>query len=74
MKIDKIEQEILHMPESQRAQLAQKILLSLDMQTDCDMDDQWLNEAKVRAQELLNGTVEPIPADVVREKALSLLR
>jgi putative addiction module component (TIGR02574 family) len=69
-----IEEEALHLPPEQRAQLAQTLLLSLDSQDEAEVDAAWLAEARRRAAEIDRGEVEPIPAEEVRRKALALLR
>ncbi len=74
MNLKQIEDEALHLTEEERAELAQKLLLSLDMPTEEEIEQDWLVEARHRAKELDEGIVQPIPADVVRKKAQSLLR
>ena len=74
MKLKQIEDEALHLPEDERAQLAQKLLLSLDAPSEGEIAEDWLAEARRRARELDEGTVQPISADEVRRKAQSLLR
>jgi putative addiction module component (TIGR02574 family) len=74
MNLKQIEDEALHLPEDQRAALAQKLLLSLDASSDNEIAEDWLAEARRRARELENGTVQPIPAEEVSRKARALLR
>ena len=74
MNLKQIEDEALHLPEDQRAALAQKQLLSLDASSDNEIAEDWLVEARRRARELEDGTVQPIPAEEVRRKARALLR
>jgi len=74
MNLKQIEDEVLHLTEEERAELAQKLLLSLDVPTEEEIEQDWLVEARHRAKELDEGIVQPIPADVVRKKAQSLLR
>jgi len=74
MKLKQIEDEALHLSEDERAELAQKLLLSLDTQSESEIAEDWLVEAKRRARELEEGTVQPIPAEEVRRKARALLR
>ena len=69
-----IEQEALHLPLEDRAQLAQKLLLSLDALSDEELEDVWLTEASRRVRELDRGEAQPVPADEVRRKARTLLR
>jgi hypothetical protein len=76
MSIDpkQIENDALRLPEEKRAELAQKLLLSLDALSEEEIADDWLLEAYRRARELDDGTVQPIPAEEVRRKAQALLR
>jgi putative addiction module component (TIGR02574 family) len=74
MNLQEIEREALHLSEEERAELAQKLLLSLDTPTEAEIAEDWLGEADRRARELDAGLVEAIPAEEVRRKAMSLLR
>lgn len=74
MNLKQIEKEALHLPESDRAVLVQKLLLSLDTLPIGDLEEEWLVEANLRARELDEGIVQPVPADEVRKKARALLR
>lgn len=74
MNLKQIEDEALHLSEEERAELAQKLLLSLDEPTMDEIEEDWLIEARRRARELDEGIVQPIPADEVRKKARALLR
>ena len=74
MNLKQIEEEALHLSVDERAELAQKLLLSLDVPTAKEIEDDWLVEARRRAKELDEGIVHPIPAEEVRRKAQALLR
>lgn len=74
MNLHEIEREALHLSEEERAELAQKLLLSLDAPTEAEIAEDWLVEADRRARELDDGVVKAIPAEEVRRKAMSLLR
>ncbi len=74
MKLKQIEDDVLHLSEEERAELAQKLLLSLDSPSESEIAEDWLVEAQHRARELDEGIVQPIPADEVRRKAQALLR
>ena len=73
MNLKQIEDEALHLSEEERAELAQKLLLSLDAPTVDEIEEDWLIEARRRARELDEGIVQPIPAEEVRKKARALL-
>ncbi len=74
MKLKEIEDEALHLSEEERAELAQKLLLSLDTPSEGEIAEDWLIEAHRRAREMDEGVVQPIPAEEVRRKAQALLR
>ena len=74
MNTKQIEDEALGLPEEQRAELAQKLILSLEASNDDEIAQEWLAEASRRARELDEGTVNAIPAEEVRRKAQALLR
>jgi len=74
MNLHELEHEAMHLTEEERAELAQKLLLSLEASTDEDIANEWLAAADQRARELDAGLVESIPAEEVRRKALALLR
>jgi putative addiction module component (TIGR02574 family) len=74
MKLKQLEKEALHLPEEERAALAQKILLSLDEPSEAENAVAWLAEAQRRGRELDQGAVQPVPAEAVRAKAQALLR
>ena len=74
MNLKQIEDEALHLSEVDRAELAQKLLLSLDTPSEKEIEEDWLIEAHRRARDLDDGIVKPIPAEEVRKKALALLR
>ena len=74
MNLKQIKDEALHLPEEERADLAQKLLLSLDTPSQGEIEADWLAEAHRRARELDEGITQPIPAEEVRRKAQALLR
>ncbi len=69
-----LQEAALELPPDERAELAQKLLLSLDDPSEGELAEAWLLEAKRRAGELDRGEVQPIDAEEVRRKAQSLLR
>jgi len=74
MNLKRIEDQALDLSEEERAQLAQRLILSLEPSTDEGMEKEWLLEAKRRAVEIDKGEVRPVPAEEVRKKAQALLR
>jgi len=74
MNLNEIKDEALHLPERDRAHLAQELLISLDLPSQDEIADDWLSEAQQRAKDIDTGIVLPIPAEEVRRKAQALLR
>jgi len=72
--LNEIKNEALHLPEGDRANLAQDLLISLDLPSQDEVADDWLLEAWQRAKVLDKGIVPPISAEEVRRKAQALLR
>ena len=74
MKFNQIEAEALNLSKEERAELAQKLLLSLETPSEKEIAEDWLMEAQRRARDLDEGIVQPISAEKVRRKAQALLR
>ena len=69
-----IEAKALRLPPKERARLAQRLISSLDPESDHDAEQAWLEEAERRLDELESGKVAGIPAEQVFEKGRSTLR
>lgn len=74
MNLQRIENEALHLPKEERAQLIQRLVLSLESPSEEELRSDWLFEARRRAEELDNGSVEAVPGDVVMKKARALTK
>lgn len=74
MELQKIEDEALRLPKEARTHLIQKLVLSLDVPSATELRADWLAEAKRRADELDNGTVQAVPGEDVLRKARALLK
>jgi putative addiction module component (TIGR02574 family) len=73
MKPQQSEQEALQLTEEERAELAKKLLPSLDSLSEAEIREDWLTEAYNRASDLDEGKVRAISAEEVRRKASSLV-
>jgi putative addiction module component (TIGR02574 family) len=69
-----LEAKALKLPSKERARLAERLISSLDQETDPDAERLWLQEAERRLDELEAGNLSGVPADQVFEKARSTLR
>lgn len=74
MDLQKIEDEALHLSKKERAQLIQRLVLSLDAPSEDELRSDWLLEARRRAAELDSGSVCAVPGDEVIQKARALIR
>lgn len=63
MTIDQIENEVLKLPQHERARLARRLLSSLD--EDSELEKAWYDEAECRLAELKAGEATEIPAEEV---------
>jgi len=64
----RILQEAMSMPPGDRAQVARKLLLSLEQELDQDVDIVWQQEAARRLQELDSGEVQTVTWESVRDR------
>ncbi len=63
MNTEALERTVLHLPLQQRAELAHKLLLSLDEQNEDEISEAWRVEALRRSAEIDSGMVETISAE-----------
>jgi hypothetical protein len=68
--IEQLIEEILSLPSASRALLADKLVESLEFDTDATIQAIWVTEAKRRRNEVRDGSVQPIPG----EEALAQVR
>lgn len=62
-KIKDIADNILMLPASSRAYLAEVLLESLDFEEDFTINEEWMKEIKRRCQEIDEGKVELISGE-----------
>lgn len=74
MNLQRIEDEALHLPKEKRAQLIQRLVLSLESPSDKELRSNWLLEARRRAQELDNGSIQAVSSEDVMRKARALIK
>jgi putative addiction module component (TIGR02574 family) len=73
-QIDRIENELLGLPQEERAFLADRLLSSLDREVLTDIDLAWVNEAERRYKEYKNGKRQSIKSDDVFTEADRMLK
>ncbi len=75
MDISKLEQETLKLDLDQRAQLAEKLLLSLvDSYSEAADMKMWIAESHRRLKELRDDTAEEVPVEQVVESMYAALK
>ncbi len=70
---EKLVSDALHLPNPVRAFVAERIIESLDIDSDIDLSPEWKEEIAKRCREVDENTVALIGADEVFEKAYARL-
>ncbi len=68
-----IENSALKLDEKHRAELAKRLINSLDEQVDEEIEQAWIDEIKRRKEEIKSGAVKPISGEEVHKTARKLL-
>jgi hypothetical protein len=74
MNTETIRTEALSLPIAQRAELAEQLLASLEVLSEAEIENLWLQDAARRAQAMDQGLSKRVPAEVVRRQAQALLK
>ena len=72
--LDELTKEVLDLPLDQRAELAEKLLESLDQLTPEELEQIWAAEAERRLKAYREGDSRAVPADRVFKRAQELVR
>ncbi len=73
LTVDQITAEALHLPVSSRAELAEKLVESLDFSENDDIQQAWATEAIRRRDEVRSGKVKTIPGEEVLAEVRRML-
>jgi len=73
LKIKEVEEATMRLNLEERAQLAGKLLMSLEEPTESEVERLWLNEAERRLNEFREGKTRGIPAEEVFRRAIAEL-
>lgn len=65
LTVDELAEQAMHLPPSSRAELAERLVVSLDPTERTDVQRAWAAEAIRRRDEVRSGRVQPIPGDEV---------
>lgn len=74
MDLQRIQDEALLLPKEERAQLVQRLVLSLESPSKEELRSDWLLEARRRAEELDSGSVQAVSGEDVMRKARDLIK
>lgn len=74
MNTETLEQDVLRLSVTERAELAHKLLLSLEEQNEDEIAQAWDVEAVRRAAEIDSGQTDTVSAEEARAAAHALLR
>lgn len=74
--LKEIEQELLHLPQAERARLAHRLIVSLDedLPPDEGIEAAWIEEIKRRDAEIERGDVQTIPAEEAMRRVTEALK
>jgi putative addiction module component (TIGR02574 family) len=73
LTIDQIASEAMQLPVSSRAELAEKLVESLDFSEDDDIRRAWVAEAILRRDDVRSGRVQTIPGEQVLDEVRRML-
>jgi len=74
MNMKELEEKVLSLDCQERAQLAARLLLSLEESTESDVEQLWLDEAERRLEDHRKGAVRAIPAPEVFARVLEEIK
>lgn len=74
--LKEIEQELLHLPQAERARLAHRLIVSLDedLPPDEGIEAAWIEEIERRDAEIERGDVQTIPAEEAMRRVSEALK
>ena len=72
--VERIAEEIRSLTPAQKAELLRSLIAELDTPADADVEGAWLEEARRRYRELVEGKVKGVPGERVFENLRSRLR
>jgi Putative addiction module component len=72
--IEQLTEEVLSLPSGSRALLADKLVESLEFDTDSAIQAVWVTEAKSRRDDVRDGSVQTIPGEEALAQVRRLLK
>ena len=74
MAMQKLKDQVLGLPEQERAELVHDVIASLDGLADTGVEEAWAEEIVRRVGELESGTVQAVDAEEVMCRVANRLR
>lgn len=71
MDMEELLTEAMKLGLEARAELAQRLILSVDTPTESEIEQLWLQEAQRRLREWQAGKVKAVPAEEVFQQAIA---
>ena len=71
MQIEQLSREVMNLSLEERAELAHRLLVSLDEAPPSEIERIWMQEAERRLKEFREGKVQGIPVEDVFRRAVS---
>ncbi len=72
--LDKLTEELLSLPNAERALLAEKLVESLEFDIEPTIEEAWTTEAKKRLDAVRDDSVTTIPGDEALDRVRQLLQ
>lgn len=69
-----IEHSALELDKKRRAELAKRLIKSLDEEIDSDIEQSWIDEVTRRKEEIKSGKVFPLSGEEVHKEARKILK
>ncbi|PWN07071.1 addiction module protein [Rhodohalobacter mucosus] len=69
-----IEHSALELDKKRRAELAKRLIKSLDEEIDSDIEQSWIDEVTRRKEEIKSGKVSPLLGEEVHKEARKILK
>lgn len=69
-----IEHSALELDKKRRAELAKRLIKSLDEEIDSDIEYAWIDEVTRRKEEIKSGKVSPLLGEEVHKEARKILK
>jgi len=72
--LDHLRSQIMILPESERAELAHDLIVSLDASDDVSLSSKWELEIKKRITQIDAGTAKFVDRDTFRQRMISRIK